>query len=264
MMDKRKYLKLQAEKKLWSNYASGTGRLVFVALSGLLGIVYLVLFVTELVAGKIEIRPAQISINQIEAEGFPQANYLNVQDAYFIFSEAGIKPKNQGTELNYLAVPVVSQSLMEQWKKNSDNKEPIDGAQFRLYVIFTGQQVENLWPDNTMFLTPEAGWLPVSNQITITGETGPAKWSLFKKPMKSQLPKKNINWEEVRYLKYEKHTYSLARSIRHFTYAAILLVLAVFVLMRHMKRHDPIPDGTPDYPGVYDNLTSNDSIDPDI
>lgn len=264
MMDKRKYLKLQAEKKLWSNYASGTGRLVFVALSGLLGIVYLVLFVTELVAGKIEIRPAQISINQIEAEGFPQANYLNVQDAYFIFSEAGIKPKNQGTELNYLAVPVVSQSLMEQWKKNSDNKEPIDGAQFRLYVIFTGQQVENLWPDNTMFLTPEDGWLPVPNQITITGETGPAKWSLFKKPMESQLPKKNINWEEVRYLKYEKHTYSLARSIRHFTYAAILLVLAVFVLMRHMKRHDPIPDGTPDYPGVYDNLTSNDSIDPDI
>ena len=97
----------------------------------------------------------------------------------------------------------------------------------------------------------------------MTGESGPAKWSLYKKPMESQVAKKNINWERVRYLKYEKHTYSLGRSIRHFTYAVILLVLSVFVLMRHMKRHAPIPDGTPDYLGVYDNQASNDTIDPD-
>jgi len=245
-MEKGKYLRLQAKKKASKNFIRGTIRLVIVGLSGFLGVVYLILWISPLATGKLEIWPTEISIDQIETKGFPEAEYLTVTDAYIGFSEADIQGKNRGTEISYLTVPVVSRSLLEKWNVQKKHKKFIDASRFRLFVVFSGEQVTRLWPNAKFLLDEKDSRKQAPEKMAVTGDTGPSKNWLFK-PMGSDFPKKNLDWEKVRFLKYEKHLHGLGRNIKNFVFAAILLALSLFVLKLHFKkRGGPIPDGIPD------------------
>ena len=258
-MEKGKYLRLKAQKEASKNFVRGTIRLAIIGLSGFFGVVYLILWISPLVTGKIEIRPTEISIDQIETNGFPDAEHLTVKDAYPVFSEANIQVKNKGTEISYVTVPVVSRSLFEKWNAQKEHKEPIDASRFRLFAVFNSEQVTHFWPDAKLLADNKESQKQASAPITITGDTGPAAY-WFYKPMKSGFPKKNLDWKKVRCLKLEEHVHSLGRNVKHFIYAGLFLALSLFVISLHLKkRHGPIPDGTPDPLIAQTDLFSDDN-----
>lgn len=69
----------------------------------------------------------------------------------------------------------------------------------------------------------------------------------------------------MRFLQYEKHVYSLGRSIKIFVFTAGLLAVSMFVLNLHLKkRRAPISLGTPDPMITHVDPFSDDDIDPDL
>jgi hypothetical protein len=262
-MEKGKYLRLQAQKKASRNFWRGTIRLAIVGLSGFLGFIYLISWISPLSAGQIEIWPTEISIDQIENSGFPEAGHLTVKDAYILFSEADIRVKNRGTEISYLSVPAVSRSLLEKWEAQKKQKKFIDASRFRLFVVFSGEQAARLWPSAEL-LNEKDRRKQTPVKMDLTGDTEPSKYWSFR-PMKSNFPKKNLDWEKVRVLRFERHFHSLGRSIKDFAISVGLLALSVFVLKLHLKRRrEPITPGTPDLIITHDDSLSNDDADLDI
>ena len=262
-MEKGKYLLLQDKKKASDNFIRGTMRLAFVGLTGFLGVVYLVLWLNPIATGKLEIRSTETSIEQIETEGFPDAVYLTVKDAYLLFSEADLQVKNRGTEISFLNVPAVSRSLMEKWGNQEKSQNFIDASSFRLFVVFNGEQATRLWP-GTELLNEKDRLEQTPVKMALTGDTGPSMYWSFR-PMGSNLPKKNLDWKKVRFLRYETHVYGLGQSIKKFISAAGLLAVSLFVLKRHLKkRRAPIPPGTPDPMITNMDPISDDDIDLDI
>jgi hypothetical protein len=264
-MQKGKYLKLQAKKRAQENFYWGTIRLAFMFILGLVGVFYFMLWISPLVGGQIEVWPTEVSIDQIEAEGFPDAEYLKVSDGWIIFSEANLEVGNKGKEISRLTAPVISQSQREAWEESANRREPIDASRFHLFVDFNGEQVARLWPDAEDLRDKKEGLQKSPVKMTVTGDTGPAKHSFYK-PMQAGLPKKGLDWEKVRFLKFERHFHSLGNNIKNFIYAIVLLALSVFVFKRHFKkRRRPIPRGTPDpLAAVVDEASDDDSDDPDI
>ena len=263
-MEKGKYFRLKAEKEAAMNFTSGTIRLVIIGLSTFFGIVYFVLFISPIVTGRMEIMPTEISIEQIETKGFPDAEYLTIKDAYPVFSEADIQVKNKGTEINFLIVPVVSSFLLEKWEVEKKHTKPIDASRFRLFVIFNGEQVARLWPNANFFDDEDKNRKQWAEGMVITGDTGPARSWIFR-PMESNFPKKNLDWGKVRFLKFQKHAHGLWQTIKHFLYATILLILSLYVLKFHLKkRHAPIPGGVPDPWIAQEVLFPHDNTDSDF
>lgn len=234
-MEKGKYLKLQNTKQAKGHYVKGTFHWLFICITGFLGIVYFTIWIIPVINRQITLNPTTISIEQIETHGFPKKDYLTITDGHFVFSEAGIVERNRNADTSYLAVPIVSRTLQKKWQQSIQNHQPIDASSFRLFVIFTGKQTQQFWPENASLQDMQDSWQHKSKTIAITGETGKSRDAVIRKPMDSPVAKKNLNWDDVYYLKLNKHTYSLKRSVKHFSYAFILLSLSILTLRYHLR-----------------------------
>ena len=74
---------------------------------------------------------------------------------------------------------------------------------------------------------------PVS--MVLTGETEPAKFALTR-PTFSGSKRRNLDWDAVRRLRFERHRNSLGQSLKNLVFAAGLLA-ASFFIFRHHRRH---------------------------
>lgn len=222
----------------------GTGRLMTAFAAGFVALAYLAVWVVPLVTGRIEITATEVSIEQIEAQGFPDASYLKVTGGYLIFAEgdADVRDlhdnhrasKKQG-ELRSLTVPVVSKSQWDEWRKDLRREEPIDASRLRLAVYFRGEQVARLWPK--LKQQAEAGNdldLPPS-QMTLTGETEPMKF-LLSEPLRSRSRKDSLKLQQMRGLRFDKHHNSLGNLAKGLAIGLALLAFSIIVLAYHRKR----------------------------
>ena len=270
-MEKGRYLKLYKAKKARKNFTKKTIRLLFICITALIGIAYLVVWLTPVLSGKIEIRPTAMTIEQIESHGFPQACYLTVTDGFPVFAEASMEEENREKNLSYLAVPVVSRTTWKKWQLNRQNKEPLDASPFRLFAVFTGTEAGKFWPGSTSLQDMEKAWQQSGQAMTLTGETGKARHVFITKPMDSSPVKQRIDWNRVRYLKVNKQVNSLKRSIQLFCYALFWLTLSGLSLKCHIRDTSmadtadlgltPLLDG--DLPGDNDG-SGSDAVDMDI
>ncbi len=221
----------------------GTTRLMTAFLAGFIALAYLAVWIVPLVKGRIEITATEVSIDRIEAEGFPDASYLKVTGGYLIFAEADADvsdldgndkvSKAQG-KLHDLTVPVVSNSQWEEWQAHLQRNEPIDASRLRLAVYFRGEQVARLWPK--LKQQAEAGKdldLPPI-QMTLTGETEPMKF-LLSDPLQSRSRKDSLDLEQIRGLRFDKHHNSLGNLARGLVIGLGLLAFSITVLRYHRK-----------------------------
>ncbi len=226
---------MQGMRRARKDFRAGTIRLLIIFISGFIGMAFLVIWLTEIVSGKIELSPTTVSIETIEADGFPRAAYLNVEDVCPIFPEASIANRNKDTASSYLAVPMVSHTLQKIWLESVATGKPLDASRFRLFAVFTGEQAQKMWPQGH----PEPGepgeWQQSCESISITGETGKSTYAFISKPMDSHIIKTGLNWSTVRYLKVNKHWYSLWHSINYFCYAFVLLSISGLTARFHIR-----------------------------
>ncbi len=230
----------------------GTTRLMTAFVAGFIALAYLAVWVVPLVKGRIEITATEVSIERIEAEGFPDASYLKVTGGYLIFAEADADvwdlddndeaSKTRG-ELHDLTVPIVSKSQLDEWQAHLQRNEPIDASRLRLAVYFRGEQVARLWPK--LKQQAEAGKdldLPPI-QMTVTGETEPMKF-LLSDPLQSRPRKGSLDLEQMRGLRFDKHHNSLGNLAKGLVIGLGLLTFSIAVLRYHRKHPTRPPKPT--------------------
>ncbi len=235
---------MQERRRAQKNFRAGTIRLLIFFVSGFIGIAYSVTWLTDIISGKIEISPTTVSIETLESDGFPQAAYLTVENGCLIFPEANIATRNKDTAASYLAVPVVSKTLQKTWQESVASGKPLDASRFRLFAVFTGEQARKIWPQGH----PEPGeageWQQSCTPLNLTGETGKSSNAPISEPMDSHIRKTALNWNTVRYLRVNRHWYSLGHSIKYFCYAFILLSISWFTARFHIKNRYKAPTKT--------------------
>lgn len=230
----------------------GTTRLAAALVAGFIALAYLAVWIVPLVTGGIEISATELSIDRIEAEGFPHAAYLRVTGGYLVFTEGDPdvwnRPGNEEVseapgELLSLTVPVVSKSQWNAWQASLRQGDPIDASRLRLAVRFRGEQVARHWPE--LKRQAEAGEeldLPPA-QMTVTGETEPMKF-LLSDPLQSRPQKGTLDLQQMRGLRFEKHHHSLGNAAKGLAIGLGLLALSIAILRYHRRHPTPPPGAT--------------------
>ncbi len=220
----------------------GTARLMVAFLVGLIALAYLAVWVVPLVNGQIEISATEVTIDRIEAGGFPDASYLKVTGGYLVFAEGDANVSTSG-KLRNLTVPVLSKSQWDAWQAQRGRDEPIDASRLRLAVYFRGEQVAQLWPK--LKEQAEAGKdldLPPI-QMALTGETEPMKF-LLTSPMRSRPKKDTLDLKQMRGLRFEKHHHSLGNLVKGLGIGLGLLMLSIGIIIYHRKHPTRGPRAT--------------------
>ena len=226
----------------------GTTRLAVAFVAGFIALAYLAVWVTPLVKGRIEVSATEVSIDRIEAEGFPDAAYLKVTGGYLVFAEgdaevAGIRDKGEASkaqgELHHLTVPVVSGPQWEEWQQNLQRDEPIYASRLRLAVRFRGEHVARLWPE--LKERAESGETLDSEpiQMDVVGETEPMRF-LLSEPLQSHPQNSSLDVGQMRGLRFEKHHNSLGNLLKGLAIGLGLLTLSI-VIIRYHRRHPTAP-----------------------
>ncbi len=226
----------------------GTIRLAVGFLSGLVGILYSIVFFVPLFKGEIEVSPTTVSIDQLESEETPDACWLKVTDGYLVFSEAeatvhGNRSDGSG-KIGFLSVPVMSKSLWEKWKAGVEDGKPVDLSTLRLVLVLGGYQVQQLWPEIERQIITEEEITPTAEQMTLIGEAIP-KGSFYPKPFSDNRPQsaENLNWDEIVFLRFEKDHCSLVSRLKDLAIGIglVLLSVAVFTYNRRHPVRPPKP-----------------------
>jgi hypothetical protein len=227
--------------------------------TGFIALAYLSAWVVPLVTGRIEITATEVSIDRIEAEGFPDASYLKVTGGYLIVSEgdADVRLHHEQGELHDLTVPVVSKSQWDEWQTQLQRDEPIDASRLRLAVKFRGEQVAQLWPELKQLAENGSDLDLPPIQMTLIGETEPMKF-LLSDPLQSRPRKDSLDLEAIRGMRFEKHYHSLGNLVKGLVIALGLLTFSIAVLVYHRKHPTRAPRPT------LNIETLEDMVGPDI
>lgn len=244
----------------------GTMRLMVVFGGGLIGIMFLVLAGAPLFSGQVEIGPTTVSIDAIETEGFPEAQYLKVTDAQLLFAAPYLKMsggKNDPKELSRLTVPAVSKTELRKWEAALAKDEKVDASQFRLFVSFEGKQVAKLWPE--LKKRAEAGESLDKEPLTmeLVGDTELAKNMVFK-PYDITDRMKNYDQDQTRWLRYKRHFWSLGRVVKNAAIGVILLLIAVAMFRYHRTVPDDVNPDILDWSAIPEFGGGDADVDVDI
>ena len=224
---------------------SGTLRFFVAFGAGLVGVVFLVLALTPLATGRIEIEATATDIDTIEREGFPQATFLEVKDGNIVFAHARVwlSRRGGGRRLFQLAAPVVSDTQLEAWERGRDAGEPLDLSGLRLVAVFDGDQVAALWPEEPLDVQ--------SAQMPLIGETVTAKGQISLPTFPSRRAM-NLDWAHARRLRHGVHHDSVGRLLKNLAIAVTLLMIS-FLTFRYHRRHPTrSPPGGLDLTPVFD------------
>ena len=247
----------------------GTTRLAVAFGAGLIGLLYLLMAFNALVMGMIEVWPTELNIDTAESEGFPEPWYLEVTDGYIVFSVAEVHLKNEDSnppELFRLTVPVLSASLLEQWQASIEQSEPPDASQLRLLASFNAEQVAELWPEVLDRIESGQPLDIPSVQMTLTGDTELAKHMVYT-PYDIKDGTENLDWEQMRWLRFERHFHSLGGFLKNLVIGVVLLAVAVLMFKYHWRRPDDVAKNVLDWsavPGIVDAAPDPGDIDIDL
>jgi hypothetical protein len=234
----------------------GTMRLAVAFGAGFVGILYLLLAITPLASGQIEVRPTPLSIDMAEADGFPEPWYLEITGGYIVFSEGDVQWEDEDAEereLRRLTVPVVSAALLEDWNVSAEEGDSLDASQFRLLASFNGEQVARLWPEVMDLIEDDQSLEVPPVRMALVGDTEPAKFMVYK-PYEFEEHTKNFDWEKVRWLRFERHFQSPGRFVKNLLVGIGLLLIAVAVFRHHRRRPDDVATDVFDWSAVPDEL----------
>ena len=193
----------------------GSMRLAAVFGFGLVGVFYLIVALTPLINGTLELKPTGLDIDTIESEGFPEAEYLEILDGHIVFDQASLHFRGlDDSEFARLTAPVVSESLLSAWQESADQGAPPDATRCRLLVSFEADQVAELWPelDENVREGKPLDLPPL--QMVLTGETIPAKHMVIK-PYDFVERTTGFDWDQARWLRYERHFNSAGRFVKN-------------------------------------------------
>jgi hypothetical protein len=247
----------------------GTTRLAVAFGAGLIALLHLALAINPLVMGMIEVWPTSLSIDTAESEGFPEPWYLEVTDGYIVFAKAEVHLKNEDSdppELFRLTVPVVSASRLEQWQASIEQGEPPDASQLRLLASFNAEQVAELWPDVVARIESSQPLDLPPVQMTLKGDTELAKHMVFK-PYDIKDGTENLDWEQMRWLRFERHFHSPGRFLKNLVIGVVLLAVAFAAFKYHRSRPDDVAKNVLDWsavPGIVDAAPDPGDIDLDL
>lgn len=202
--------------------------------AGLMGVFYLTLALVPLLTGTIELKPTSLSIDAVESEGFPEANYLIVTDGYIVFADADVRLEDDDATppvIARLTVPVISESLLAEWQADTDHGELPDASRCRLLASFEGEQVAQRWPELAeQIANGDFEELPPV-AMTLTGDTVPVDqivftpWGLYKQVS-------HFDQEQARWLRFERHFNSLERAVKNLAIGIGLLLLSLAAFRR--------------------------------
>jgi hypothetical protein len=225
--------------------SSGTLRLFFAFGAGIIGIFYLIMFVVPLASGHLEFRATATDMVTIERDGFPAADYLSVEGGNIVFSHARAWVSGNGEDrhLFQLTAPVVSDEQLVAWSAGVPVREPLDLSGLRLVVVFTGEQVKELWPEVYREAVVEAPLPNIPAKMLLTGDTEIAKGQISL-PTFSSTRSRNLDWSNVRRLRYGVHDFGPLKLLKNLAIAVALLAISFFTFRYH-RRHPtkPSPSG---------------------
>lgn len=204
--------------------------------AGMMGILYMTVALVPLLTGTIELNPTSLSIDSAESEGFPEVDYLEVTGGYMVFADADVRLEDDDAKppvLSRLTVAVVSESLLAQWQADTEHDELPYAAQCRLLVSFEADQVAQRWPELLDQITNGDFEALPPVKMTLTGETIPADLMVFK-PIGFESQVGKFNWEQARWLRFERHFNSAGRAVKNIAIgiAWLLLSLTAFKINR--------------------------------
>ncbi len=236
----------------------GTTRLMMAFAAGFVALAYLAVWGVPLVNGRIEISATEVSIDRIEAEGFPDASYLKVTNGYLVFAEgdanvsgldnvSGLEKGDGESEsqgkLRNLTVPVISKSQWDRWQAQRRRGEPIDASRLRLAAYFRGEQVARLWPKRKEQAETGKDLDPEPVRMTLAGETEPMKF-LLTSPLQSRPQKHSLDLGRMRGLRFEKHHHSLGNLVKGLLVGLGFLAVSIGIFAYHRKHPTRPPRAT--------------------
>jgi len=232
----------------------GTTRLAFAFGTGLIGILYLILGLTPVVTRTIEIKPTSLSIETVESDGFPEAEYLEITGGYLVFSEADVRLEDDDAEppvLARLTLPVISESQLSDWKADTKNEELPDASRCRLLVSFEADQVIERWPDLAVQIARSDFETLPPVQMTVKGESTLVEYMVFD-PWGFTRQVFNFNEDHARWIRHDRHFNSAGRAAKNILIAVGLLVLSGFTFRSHFRRPDDVAQDVLDWSGIPD------------
>jgi len=182
-----------------------------------------------------ETSATEISIEQIEESGFPDAKYLTINNAYVVFSEAHINRKSDSSEINDIYVPVVSLALLEKWQTSINQNKQTYASVSRLFVKFKEEQIAHLEGNEHPYKNFDTVRKSQAIKMIITGDTRPLQGVFLSEQYAVSKVNKHLNWNEAGVLQYQVQFNNLERVIKYFVYFSSLLTLTIYLFIKYRK-----------------------------
>jgi hypothetical protein len=87
--------------------------------------------------------------------------------------------------------------------------------------------------------------------MVLTGDTEPAQY-MFYKPYAIKERTRNFDWEQVRWLRFERHFQSAGRFAKNLAIGFALLILSLAVFTYHRSRPDDVSRDVIDWSAIPD------------
>jgi hypothetical protein len=195
----------------------------------------------------VEFRATKTDIETIERDGFPDAEYLEVQNGNLVFAcgQKWLSKTGGRRELFQLTVPVVSDRLLASWTRSMETDGPIDLSALRLVAVFRGEDVRARWPELAKQAVEEKSLDEEPVKMSLVGDTVVASGQLGLPTFSGvrSAAGKAVDWEQVRRLGHGVHFQSPGRLLRNFLLGAALLALSYFLFRHHRRNPTKPPPG---------------------